>query len=78
MKREIQKNPYNAKMEEKTQIFFSDQICEQLVIIIFKNGQFLYLIKNKLTQKKKAEIAFKNQDVKREYERMLKKIEVSR
>ena len=51
MKREIHKYPYNARMKDETKIFLSDQICEKVVSITYKNGQIF--VKDKITHKKK-------------------------
>ena len=53
MKREIQKYPYNARIEEETKIFFSDLIFKKVGNITDRNGQFFCIIKDKITHKKK-------------------------
>lgn len=54
MKKEVQKYPYNATTEDEIKIFLSDQICEQVVSIIYRNRQFFCTIKDRMTDKKKA------------------------
>ncbi len=52
-KKEIEKYPFNARIEDEIEIFISDQICEQIVIISYRNGQIFCTIKDKLTKKRK-------------------------
>lgn len=54
MKKEVQKYPYNATTEDEIKIFLSDQICEQVVSIIYRNRQFFCTIKDRMTDKKKS------------------------
>jgi len=51
--KEIQKYPYNAIIGEENKIFLSDQICEQVVKITYRNGQIFCTIKDRITSKKK-------------------------
>ena len=53
MKREIHKYPYNGRIEDEIKIFLSDQICEQVVSITYRNRQFFCTIKDKITHKKR-------------------------
>ena len=53
MNQEISKYPYNAIQEHENKVFFSDLICERIVEIKYKNGQLFYVIKEKITSKKK-------------------------
>jgi hypothetical protein len=53
MKKEVQKYPYNATTEDEIKIFLSDQICEQVVSIIYRNRQFFCTIKRMTDKKKK-------------------------
>lgn len=55
--REVYKYPYYAKIEDETKIFLSDEICEKVIRIIYRNGQIFCIIKDRITHKKK-EIAF--------------------
>jgi len=54
MKKEVQKYPYNARTEDEIKIFLSDQICEQVVSIIYRNRQFFCTIKRMTDKKKKV------------------------
>ena len=54
MKKEVQKYPYNATTEDEIKIFLSDQICEQVVSITYRNRQFFCTIKDRMTDKKKV------------------------
>ena len=51
--KEIQKYPYNAIIGEENKIFLSDQVCEEVVKITYRNGQFFCTIKDRITSKKK-------------------------
>ena len=53
MKKQINKYPFNARIEDEIKVFLSDQIGEQVVSITCRNGQFFCLIKDKITHKKK-------------------------
>ena len=53
MKKEIHKYPYNSRIEDETKIFLSDQICEQVVMITYRNGKIFCTIKDRITSKKK-------------------------
>jgi hypothetical protein len=53
MKREIHKYPYNGRIEDEIKIFLSDQICEQVVSITYRNRQFFCTIKDKITHEKR-------------------------
>ena len=53
MKKEIHKYPYNATTQDEIKIFLSDQICEQVVRITYRNGQIFCTIKSRITSKKK-------------------------
>lgn len=53
MKKEIHKYPYNSRIGDETKIFLSDQICEQVVRITYRNGKIFCTIKNRITHKKK-------------------------
>ena len=53
MTKEIYKYPYNARTEDEIKIFLSDQICEQVVKITYRNGQIFCTIRDRITSKKK-------------------------
>jgi hypothetical protein len=53
MTKQIYKYPYNAKTEDEIKIFLSDQICEQVMKITYKNGQIFCTIKDRITSKNK-------------------------
>lgn len=53
MTKEICKYPYNGVIDKETKIFFSDQICRQIVKIRYKNGQIVCTIRDKITCKNK-------------------------
>ena len=53
MKKEIHKYPYNGRIEDEIKIFLSDQICEQVVSITYRNRQFFCTIRDKVTHKKR-------------------------
>lgn len=55
MKKEIHKYPYNSRIGDETEIFLSDQICEQVVRITYRNGNIFCTIKNRITHKKKSQ-----------------------
>lgn len=49
----IYRYPYNAKPEDDLKVFLSDIICEQVVKVNCRNGQFFCIIKDKVTFKNK-------------------------
>lgn len=51
MTKEIHKYPYNARTEDEIKIFLSDQICEEIVSITYRNGQIFCTIKHRLISK---------------------------
>ena len=57
MTKEIHKYPYNATTEDEIKIFLSDQICDQVVRITYRNGQIFCTIKDRITSQNK-EIIF--------------------
>lgn len=46
--KEIYKYPYNVKPEDDLKVFLSEIICEQVVKVNCRNGQFFVLLKIKL------------------------------
>ena len=57
MTEEIYKYPYNGRTEDEIKLFLSDKICEQIVEVNYKNGQFFCTIKDRITSQNK-EIIF--------------------
>ena len=53
MTKEIHKYPYNATTEDEIKVFLSNQICEQVVRITYRNGRILCTIKDRITSNKK-------------------------
>ena len=53
MTKQVYKYPYNGRTEDEIKIFLSDQICEQVVKITYRNGQIFCTIKDRITSKKK-------------------------
>ena len=53
MTQEVFKYPYNARQEDEIKVFLSDIICEQVVKVNCRNGQFFCIIKDKVTSKNK-------------------------
>jgi hypothetical protein len=53
MIKQIYKYPYNARTEDEIKVFLSDRICEQVMKIIYKNGQIFYIIKDRVSSKNK-------------------------
>ena len=53
MKKEVYKFPYNGRTEDEIKIFLSDQICEQVGKITYRNGQIFCTIRDSITSKKK-------------------------
>ena len=47
------KYPYNSRIVDQTEIFLSDQICEQVVRITYRNGKMFCTIKNRIIHKNK-------------------------
>jgi hypothetical protein len=47
MTKQIYKYPYSALREDEIKIFISDQICEQVMKITYRNGQIFCTIKDK-------------------------------
>lgn len=47
--KEIYRYPYNVRPEDEIKVFLSDVICEQVVKVNYRNGQFFCTIKDKIT-----------------------------
>jgi hypothetical protein len=58
MTKQIYKYPYNSRTEDEIKIFLSDQICEQVMKITYKNGQIFCSIKGRITSKNKEILFF--------------------
>ena len=53
MTKEVYKYPYNGRTEDEIKVFLSDQICEKVVKITYRNGQIFCTIRDRITSKKK-------------------------
>ena len=50
--KEIYKFPYNGRVEDETEIFLSDLICQCVLKINSRNSEFFYVIRHKINSKK--------------------------